>query len=116
MKTILLSVLLMFHYPGKRQVLLFYNSNGVSVKDEQVSILNKDKKGIEERDIIIHTYKTDEASATKWKVSPDAAFTFILVGKDGGEKLRTDTVISLAQLYKTIDAMPMRKDEMQQRK
>jgi hypothetical protein len=34
------------------------------------------------------------------------------VGKDGGEKLRSDTVVSPEQLFSIIDAMPMRKDEM----
>lgn len=79
MKTILLSALLMFLYSGKRQILLFYNINGISVKDKQISALNKDKKGLEERDIVIHVYKTDETIAGKWKVRSGAAFTFILV-------------------------------------
>jgi hypothetical protein len=39
-------------------------------------------------------------------------FVVILVGKDGGEKLRATAPISLARLNKTIDAMPGRQQEM----
>ena len=39
-------------------------------------------------------------------------FTFILVGKDGSEKMRSDTVVTRDELYAIIDAMPMRRGEM----
>ncbi len=42
-------------------------------------------------------------------------FTLILVGKDGGEKLRRHTPLSAEQLEQTIDAMPMRRDEIRQK-
>ena len=42
-------------------------------------------------------------------------FAVILLGKDGGEKLRSTTPITIARLNRTIDAMPMRKEEMRKR-
>jgi hypothetical protein len=39
-------------------------------------------------------------------------FAVILLGKDGGEKLRTTSPITIARLNRTIDAMPMRQQEM----
>jgi hypothetical protein len=39
-------------------------------------------------------------------------FAVILVGKDGTEKQRSQTSIDLAVLFRTIDAMPMRQQEM----
>jgi hypothetical protein len=42
---------------------------------------------------------------------PGNAFTAILIGKDGGEKLRSSSPISAALLEDTIDAMPMRRNE-----
>jgi len=39
-------------------------------------------------------------------------FAVILLGKDGGEKLRSTTPIAIARLNRTIDAMPMRQEEM----
>ena len=39
-------------------------------------------------------------------------FALILLGKDGGEKLRSTAPLSIIRLNRTIDAMPMRKEEM----
>ncbi len=39
-------------------------------------------------------------------------FAVVLVGKDGGEKLRAGEPIPFARLRETIDAMPMRREEM----
>jgi hypothetical protein len=51
----------------------------------------------------------------RFHVAP-GAFTVILIGKDGGEKLRQHTPISIDKLNATIDAMPMRQEEMRQKK
>lgn len=42
-------------------------------------------------------------------------FEAVLVGKDGSEKLRADTSLTSERLFETIDAMPMRRQEMRQR-
>lgn len=47
----------------------------------------------------------------RFKVS-DGEFAVILVGKDGGEKLRRARPVLSSELNATIDAMPMRKREM----
>ena len=39
----------------------------------------------------------------------------LLVGKDGGEKLRTTEVPDLAAVFGLIDGMPMRREEMRER-
>lgn len=39
-------------------------------------------------------------------------FHIALVGKDGGTKLARSAPLGAAQLFRTIDAMPMRRDEM----
>jgi hypothetical protein len=39
-------------------------------------------------------------------------FAVLLLGKDGDEKLRSATPIPMARLNQTIDAMPMRQEEM----
>lgn len=40
------------------------------------------------------------------------AFTVLLIGKDGGEKLRVNEVPNLQAIYALIDGMPMRSGEM----
>ena len=39
-------------------------------------------------------------------------FSVVLIGKDGGEKWRTNDVPNLATIYAVIDGMPMRGQEM----
>ena len=43
-------------------------------------------------------------------------FTLVLVGKDGGVKLRRDGHVKMADIFDLIDSMPMRQNEMRQRK
>ena len=43
-------------------------------------------------------------------------FTVILVGKDGGVKLNRQDKIDLQDIFALIDAMPMRQEEMRQKK
>ena len=55
----------------------------------------------------------NEALRARFGVAAEE-FAVILVGKDGGEKLRTDEVLSPTRLFTTIDAMPMRRREMRE--
>ena len=56
-----------------------------------------------------------EAIRRRFNVGPDD-FTVILIGKDGGEKLRDRKRFSMSKLERTIDAMPMRQEELKGRK
>ena len=51
----------------------------------------------------------DPAAALRRKYRLPATFTAILIGKDGGEKLRSAKPFPAATLEATFDAMPMRK-------
>ena len=52
---------------------------------------------------------SDTALALRRKFRLPATFTTILIGKDGGEKLRSAKPFPAAVLEQTIDAMPMRR-------
>ena len=53
------------------------------------------------------------AAALRQKYGVDsAAFRVLLVGKDGGVKLSSGAPIAAGKLFSTIDAMPMRREEM----
>ena len=41
----------------------------------------------------------------------ESAFSVVLIGKDGGQKLRVDEVPDLSAIYDLIDGMPMRSRE-----
>ena len=40
------------------------------------------------------------------------AFTVVLIGKDGGEKLRREEGVTIGEIFGLIDTMPMRRREM----
>lgn len=73
-----------------------------------------DAAGLNERNLIVHElvgYSKNQATFKKYKAAAKT-FTFILIGKDGGEKLRSTQPVSKEKLYRTVDDMPMRKNEM----
>jgi hypothetical protein len=78
-------------------------------------LLNNDNKpwGVVFSGQRIGNMPTPEQAATRkrFHVAPNA-FTVILIGKDGGEKLRSHQPVLLDTLRSTIDAMPMRQEEM----
>ncbi|MCE7065136.1 DUF4174 domain-containing protein [Dyadobacter sp. CY326] len=116
MKTILgllMMALLVADQP--RRVLLFYTENGSDKWKAQVEAFEGQQNDMRERDIEIKSIPYSKANARewrKWKIDSSNAFTFILVGRDGGEKLRSSDIVTSAKLFGTIDAMPMRKQEV----
>ncbi len=91
----------MSKYQWKNRVLLVAASNE---KDnqyrEQAAALMSVYLGLLERDLIVLTRFGH----------PD--FSITLIGKDGGVKLKRDEILSTAELFAVIDAMPMRRTEM----
>lgn len=80
----------------------------------QRSLLNAVTGGRSERDLVtLEAVGADVAAqALRHRLGlPADRFTAVLVGKDGGAKLVSDTPISSARLFRVIDAMPMRQDE-----
>jgi hypothetical protein len=60
-----------------------------------------------------HVVDADQRRRLLQQYGIDAtAFTVLLIGKDGGEKLRVTGVPDLAAIYTVIDGMPMRSREM----
>jgi len=102
-------------YSQKRVLMLFAdNSNNKHLKS-QLALLSADQKGVDERDIAVKTFYagTDQKTFNMRKIK--SPFAVILIGKDGGEKLRSTSPVTLKNMYGLIDAMPMRKIEMQRR-
>ena len=60
----------------------------------------------------VHLSPAEAAQARQRFRVPPAAFTVVLLGKDGGPKLRATHPLPIEQLRSTIDSMPMRQDEM----
>jgi len=95
----------------------------------QLKIMRDDAAGATERDLVTIAVPEHGGQATEtWLTAADAAVArrrfhlragelrVMLVGKDGGEKLRSGEPIPFERLRETIDAMPMRQQEMKSRR
>ena len=51
----------------------------------------------------------------RFRIAPDE-FVVLLIGKDGGEKLRDHRPLTIEHLIDTIDAMPMRQEEVRRKR
>ena len=102
---------------NKRKVLLFSTAKEPTVLQQQQKILNGEVEGLREREIVIETYLLNERNEAVFTrhTAGQAPFTFVLIGKDGGEKLRSNQLVSTKKLFGLIDQMPMRQSEMRKR-
>ncbi|MBI1300700.1 MAG: DUF4174 domain-containing protein [Alphaproteobacteria bacterium] len=95
---------------------------------KHIEILKNNEAGIIERDLVHWVIIDNTMVHGEGKLMPHMGtgrfyrhfnvkpheFTFILLGKDGGEKLRKANVVDITELYTLIDSMPMRQTEMAQ--
>lgn len=97
-----------WHY---RPVVIFAPSETEANYVQQMAMLKKTEAELADRDIIV---LSDTAPATQGQLRAQLkpqGFEVVLIGKDGGMKLRQQTPVSSAVLLSTIDSMPMRKAE-----
>lgn len=114
MNYFLLTFALSFSYPDQeatRKLLLF--GNGQSEFTEQLKLLKQDTSGMTERDLVIIIIE-NETDYRKYNV-PFKQFTLLLIGKDGGEKLRSVKPVKTELIFGLIDSMPMRQREMRRK-
>ena len=101
-------------FEEKRQLLIFGEGTHPKMVQQQVKILEKESEGLKERDLVITKVKAENALAQKYDVAP-SAFAVILIGKDGTEKYRTDQLLTTTKLFALVDAMPMRRSEIERK-
>jgi hypothetical protein len=100
--------------PVDRQVLLFYTEQGQAKYEKQQKLFLPAAPGMKERDVLVESYNAraaNDAIFNKWHIDRSKDFTFILIGRDGGEKYRSHECVTTEHLFALIDAMPMRKNE-----
>jgi hypothetical protein len=109
-----------------RLLLLFSPSPGVSPYRALLRELQEQASGVRERDLLVfHVMEqgksvidsreipATEARALRQRFGIEpGAFTVVLVGKDGGVKLKQPGKAALADIFGLIDSMPMRQHEM----
>lgn len=113
-----------------RVLLVFAPSADNPIYQQQMQLLQKHNNGFADRDLVlVQVLATNESYANKQPIDESSAaklrdrfgvdkenFRVILVGKDGGVKRSDATVVQATAIFEEIDAMPMRQQEMQQRR
>lgn len=93
----------------EQQALFSSISDGVEDRDLMVvSILNDGTSNADGQSI---TNESTQRLRDQFNISDDQ-FSILLIGKDGGEKLRSEFVLSPEYVFSVIDRMPMRQREM----
>ena len=85
----------------------------------QRAALGPVRGGVSERDLVVLEAVGTGAEARALRVQlslPEGEFRAVLVGKDGGAKITAAEPIPALRLFSTIDAMPMRRDEMRRQR
>jgi len=108
----------------KNRVLIVTVKN-IELLQPQIDLLNKDIKGLKERKLVVYKVNPEQyakgINSKRWisnktfysklkQTSKD--FEVILIGLDGGVKLRQTSLLSLEKLFALIDGMPMRRAEI----
>lgn len=116
------------HRWENRLLLILVDDTDHPVYQDQISELNRDIAGVEDRRLIIYTIKQNEFATglkkSAWIPSGDlytnykqldGEFEIILIGLDGGIKLRQAELLKTDKLFAFIDAMPMRRNELRKK-
>ncbi len=95
-----------------RPIIVFADSALDPAFQTQMELLTSEIEEVIERDIILITdTNPDAASALRTKLRP-RGFQLVLIGKDGGVKLRKPFPWDMRELSRSIDKMPMRQREL----
>lgn len=117
-----------YHWKN-RVIVLFASSSENERYKTQWDEFAADEEGLSERDIVLISIfdqgksriNGQEITAVSTETikqrlgESGSRFTVILIGKDGTTKLRKHEILSVVELYRTIDSMPMRQWEMRDR-
>jgi hypothetical protein len=112
-------------YQWKNRILLLKDIHFDSDKlQDQLDLLHSNTEKLEDRDLLIFIV-TDESVFDNTKIKTElnspsiikkyglADFNgLVLVGKDGGVKLKKGFIVNPKTIYNLIDSMPMRQAEM----
>lgn len=95
-----------------RPIVVFANSERDPAFTQQMDLLAQRPEDLAERDVVI-IIDTDPSgeSALRTKLRP-RGFMMVLIGKDGQVKLRKPLPWDVRELTRSIDKMPLRKQEM----
>lgn len=103
-------------YKWKNRVVLLFAPDYEDQKlKKQLAAIKLAEQGYKERSIRIVTCATDsavvQALRNRFEINSNQ-FLFLLIGKDGSEKMRSEEMVTPLVFFSFIDKMPMRRWEI----
>ena len=101
-----------------RLILLFAPDKANAVVRQQIAILTKKETEVTDRDLLYFLIVpgTPAADGLFRRYEADKkSFSLVLIGKDGGVKLRATELVPFERMAELIDGMPMRRAEMRRK-
>lgn len=111
-------------YEWKNRVLVVFGNTSDPKIRRQLEAISTQKAELAERDMVVlhvdggdvrtvfgETAQLSAAGIIAETDAPGDRFEAVLVGKDGGIKLRSEDVVSAVELFDLVDRMPMRQSE-----
>ena len=100
----------------KRPIVVFADTERDPAFIRQLELLEDRKEALAERDVVILTDTDPDAMSELREELRPRGFMLVLIGKDGGVKLRKPFPWSVRELSRSIDKMPMRQQELRDRR
>ncbi len=100
--------------PSLHRLVVVVGQAGDPRVTQQHAALEHDAAALRERDVVVQDITPEAARRDRPElgVTAQAGFEVVLVGKDGGVKLRRDKPVAASEITALIDTMPMRQYEM----
>lgn len=100
----------------KRPIMVFADTPADPRFIDQIAMLEAEAARLLERDVVVLTDTDPGArSPARQKLRP-RGFQFVLLAKDGTVALRKPAPLSVREITRTIDKMPMRQREIEERR
>ncbi|WP_197022154.1 DUF4174 domain-containing protein [Sediminibacter sp. Hel_I_10] len=114
------------HQWEDRLILVFAKTSENLEFQKQLNELKAHEDGLKDRKLIVYritpqSYATGFSKNTPWSqnatlftdfMKSNDRFKILLIGLDGGIKLKASKIVAAGTLFETIDAMPMRRAEL----
>ena len=95
-----------------RPLIVFADSPYDPAFVRQMELIEDELDGLVERDVIVLVDTDPDARSALRQALHPRGFGFVLIGKDGGIKLRKPSPWTVREISRTIDKMPMRQQEI----
>lgn len=99
-----------------RPIVVFADSEDNPAFDEQMRLLRQRPDELEARDVVVITDTDPDAQSDLRRKLRPRGFMLVIIGKDGGVKLRKPFPWDVREISRSIDKMPVRQREIREQK